>query len=410
MRFLKDTHVKSMLIKIVSSLMIIFVLFVMMQWVELKEIYTAQRLQYQKIVGAIVELDPTLEQAVMEGLFSESKTHEQIGEEILAKYGYTEQVLMKDVLFESHFQKMISLGSVLFLSFCLIAFGFIVWSLSQWIQKLWVLDEVMVQMSEGNLTQIEELNTEGVLGRLYSDLNKLSRSLRIKIIKLDQDRHHLKSLVTDISHQLKTPLSSLQLYQSLLIEEELTEEERLEFLQTNQQSVHKLQQLIESLVQISRLEAGMMTLNPQKMDLKMTLLNAVQAMKSKASLKEIEVILTDFEVRPLYYDAKWTEEALINVLDNAIKYTPTHGRVEIWVNDSINFVQIHIKDNGIGIDVQEFNSIFKRFYRVKGSESLEGSGIGLYLTRKILEKQGGSIMVSSRRGEGSTFSLFLTKL
>ncbi|MDO7204165.1 sensor histidine kinase [Paraclostridium bifermentans] len=98
------------------------------------------------------------------------------------------------------------------------------------------------------------------------------------------------------------------------------------------------------------------------------------------------------------------------MLDNAVKYTNLKGKIDIYVQDTINFMKIDIKDNGIGIDKNEFNNIFKRFYRSEEVQGLEGSGVGLYLSRKILESQGGNIIVSSQKGEGSKFSLFLTKL
>ncbi|MGL5717142.1 MAG: sensor histidine kinase [Paraclostridium sp.] len=107
------------------------------------------------------------------------------------------------------------------------------------------------------------------------------------------------------------------------------------------------------------------------------------------------------------HDSKWTEESIFNVLENAVKYTPDNKNVEIEVSHTINFVRVDIKDKGIGIDKSEYNNIFKRFYRSEEVEEIEGSGVGLYLTRKILEQQGGNIIVSSEKGQGSKFSLFL---
>ena len=126
--------------------------------------------------------------------------------------------------------------------------------------------------------------------------------------------------------------------------------------------------------------------------------------------KNININIEDFEDIEIPHDTKWTEESIFNVLENAVKYSSENKDINVQVSETINFIRIDIKDNGIGIDKSEYNNIFKRFYRSEKVDDIEGSGIGLYLSRKILEKQGGNIIVSSQKEQGSKFSLFLTKV
>ncbi|MFR3499586.1 MAG: sensor histidine kinase, partial [Paraclostridium bifermentans] len=256
----------------------------------------------------------------------------------------------------------------------------------------------------------DDFKEEGIFNIIHSDLNKLSKSINIKIKNLDKEKENIKELVTDISHQLKTPLASLKLYNSLLLEEDLEEEDRTEFLKTSGMSINKLQSLVESLVNISRLETSMISIKKENKNIKATIIKAIESVKPKSINKFISINLNDFDDKIVPHDPKWTEECIFNILDNAVKYTNLKGKIDIYVQDAINFIRIDIKDNGIGIDKNEFNNIFKRFYRSEEVQDLEGSGVGLYLSRKILEIQGGNIIVSSQKGEGSKFSLFLTKV
>ena len=177
-----------------------------------------------------------------------------------------------------------------------------------------------------NYTIKDDFKEEGIFNRIYTDLNKLSRSLNLKINNLDKEKESIKELVTDISHQLKTPLASLKLYNTLLIEEELNDEDRMEFLKTNEMSINKLHNLIDSLVNISRLEASMINIKKENKSIKQTLTKAINSIKAKANQKNINIILEDFEDKEIPHDSKWTEESIFNVLENAVKYTNENGR------------------------------------------------------------------------------------
>ncbi|WP_154658895.1 sensor histidine kinase [[Clostridium] dakarense] len=255
----------------------------------------------------------------------------------------------------------------------------------------------------------EKLEEDGIFMSLISRTKDLGKKLDIELNKLNNEKENLKSLITDISHQLKTPLASISLYNSILLEDDISKEDRKTFVIQNEESTKKLHNLIDSLVNISRLESSMIKINPECINIKNTIIKAVKSVYIKAINKNIEINLDEFEDLKVNHDKKWTEEAIFNVLDNAIKYTEDNGNIDIKISQTISYLRIDIKDNGIGINKEELNNLFKRFYRGKEAKDIEGSGVGLYLSRKIVEAQGGSIVASKNIDKGSTFSLLLQK-
>lgn len=224
-------------------------------------------------------------------------------------------------------------------------------------------------------------------------------------LKLEKDK--IKALISDISHQTKTPIANILLYLQLLLEKPLTDENTDYIRQTFIQA-EKLSFLIEALVKISRLETGIISLDPKR-STACDLLKAVELqIKPLADKKSVRV---HFEptVETAVFDRKWTEEALYNILDNAVKYTPSQGHIEVTAVPYELFLRIDIKDTGIGISAQDIDKIFSRFYRSGKVSGYEGVGIGLFLSREIISSEGGYIKVQSKENEGSTFSVFLPR-
>ena len=221
-----------------------------------------------------------------------------------------------------------------------------------------------------------------------------------------KEREKIKSLIADISHQTKTPIANLVLYSELLQEEELSESARANAEAMHQQS-EKLRFLIDSLVKLSRLENGIISLSPQSQMLQPMLQRLVKQYSPIAENKGLSIALNDTDVNAVF-DEKWTAEALANILDNAIKYT-AQGSITLSVSSYEMFARIDISDTGVGIREEELSRIFTRFYRSETVREQEGVGIGLYLVREIVAGQGGYIKVTSTPGEGSTFSVFLPR-
>lgn len=226
--------------------------------------------------------------------------------------------------------------------------------------------------------------------------------------RLKQEEGKTKAMVTDISHQLKNPLASLKMSYELADTGCLTPEEQQSFLRQGLAEILKIEHLLDGFLQVSRLEAGMIHLEPRMAELKDTIVNAVNSIYMKAFQKQISIELNDFPDFRISHDPHWTQEALVNVLDNAVKYSPPGSPVAIRVTPAVSYLFIEVEDEGIGIPTKEYTRIFQRFYRgdIPRVRQEEGTGVGLYLTRKILEEQGGSIRVKRGR-KGTIFQMVL---
>lgn len=223
------------------------------------------------------------------------------------------------------------------------------------------------------------------------------------------EEENTKALITNISHQLKTPLASLKMMWELCEEGEISEEDLKNYFQRSGESVERLTQLTEELMQLSKLENHMIRLKPEANAVKETMVSAVEEMIMKALHKKIEIQMDMQEDMMCRYDPKWTREAFVNVLDNGVKYSKPGTKITIRLQKMHTYGLIEVQDEGIGIKAEEYHKIFGRFYRGTAREvqNQEGAGVGLYLTRKIIENQGGTVSVKSSPGEGSTFRMTL---
>lgn len=270
------------------------------------------------------------------------------------------------------------------------------------------LDRMLSTAIDGGFGEesFDESAPSALESRMARFLNGSARSLR----GVQRQRESIQRLLSDISHQTKTPLANLRLYSSLLMEEELTPRQR-EQAQVILQQSEKLSFLIETLVKLSRLETDVLAVTPKSQPLSPLLERAASQAKAAAEQKGIALQLhlqQQAEMKALY-DLRWTAEALGNLLDNAVKYTPPGGCIQVSATQYELFCRIDVRDNGIGIAEEEQAQIFGRFYRGRQVREQEGLGIGLYLAREIAQKQGGYLKLSSRPGQGSTFSLYLPR-
>lgn len=222
-----------------------------------------------------------------------------------------------------------------------------------------------------------------------------------------EEKEKIETLIADISHQTRTPIANLSLYLELLLEQELPPEARQYATALNEQA-GKLAFLIAALVKMSRLETGILVLKQERGSVDKLLQGVCYQMLPKAEEKGIELILERADEEHFaVFDEKWTEEAVVNIVDNAIKYTHK-GRVTLRICPFELFCCIQVSDTGMGIPEEEHTKIFARFYR-GATAGTEGVGIGLYLAREILTGEGGYIKVSSCPGKGSVFSVYLPR-
>lgn len=251
----------------------------------------------------------------------------------------------------------------------------------------------------------------GIHSQIVEQLERLGCAFCVIREQLEEEKERTRELVTDISHQIKTPVSAVAVSLELIEDDKVTAEEKKEFLVRAQQEVKKLNDLLESLFKLSKMERGMIVLRPEEASLKETLIRAVNGVYLKANEKKIEIEFEEFSDIRLCHDVKWTAEAFANVIDNAVKYSPESSCIKIRVEPYVSYVEVEVEDEGIGVEKKEYANIFKRFYRGREAEKSvkEGAGVGLYLVRKILEEQGGSVRVLSSGKQGSVFQMVLPK-
>lgn len=277
-------------------------------------------------------------------------------------------------------------------------------------QMLRNLEEYLSRLQKGGFRQIPDYE------KAPEDWMKVWESVRELDIyfehlkkRLEEEEKSTKALITDISHQLKTPFASLRMCHELVMSEKISAEEKKEFQEQELREIGKLELLISELVNLSRLEKHMIELHPVPSGVRETIAEAVSRVYLKARKKEMELQVEMEEDFTVVHDVKWTVEALVNVLDNAVKYSDLRSTVTVRVCELVKNVLIEVKDEGIGIPTDELVKIYHRFYR--GSEAKkqvkEGAGVGLYLSRMILEREGGTISAKRGKEKGTVFQITL---
>lgn len=272
------------------------------------------------------------------------------------------------------------------------------------------LDEMLEAANTGEF-QVGDYD-ESKLSRLEVKWKRFLETSALSKKKLESEQNKIKELVSDISHQTKTPLSNILLYAQIL-EEKVNDEELKPIVRQVKEQSEKLSFLIQSLVKTSRLESEVLVLTPRRQKIYSVLAEVVYAAEQKADEKQIVLNLKageDAKEVSAVFDRKWTAEALDNLVDNAIKYSKPKGTVTISMTEYEMFLAIQIMDDGIGIKEEEQAQIFGRFYRGKEVSEEKGVGIGLYLVREIAARQGGYVKVNSVYGKGSIFSFYIPRI
>ena len=271
------------------------------------------------------------------------------------------------------------------------------------------LCETIDNMLDGVPAPPQVYEEENLFYKINHRLVRLYEVMRENRESVAKERADLQELISDISHQVKTPIANLQMVNATLLEQPLTEEKRREFLQAANGQLEKLDFLMQAMIKTSRLETGVISLDRKVQPIYDTMAAALGGILLNAEKKNIHVNVECPSDVLLAHDKKWTSEALFNILDNAVKYTSAGGTIRVSVQSWELYVKIDIADSGKGIMDSRQGMIFKRFYREEEVHDVEGIGIGLYLAREIITMQGGYIKVTSAVGSGSTFSVFLPR-
>lgn len=265
------------------------------------------------------------------------------------------------------------------------------------------LDDLIAERRPEAYFPYEDTLTARIQGKFMQYYDLMSEGRR----QSRQDKQVIQELVSDISHQVKTPIANLQMFMGILQSHELSVEKRGEFLGTMAGQINKLDFLLQSLIKMSRLETGTFTLHVEKANLYDTIAQALNGIWARAEAGKITLSVECDHSITARHDVKWTAEALGNLLDNAVKYTPVGGSISIRVRPWQFYTRVDIEDTGMGFPEEQCNEVFKRFWRSEAAAAKEGVGLGLYLAQKIVTRQRGYISVRSAVGVGSVFSVYL---
>lgn len=252
-----------------------------------------------------------------------------------------------------------------------------------------------------------DVDEDTLLSKVQMKLRRLEEITAAAARKSEARERKVQEIISDLSHQLKTPVANIIMYCDTAMNPVITEEERAKCMAVLKDQVGKLDFLVQAMIRMSRLEQNIISLHPDTVPLRNLLDRALQSIRGKAAEKKISLEMLCDEDVILLCDEKWTAEALFNVLDNAVKYSLSGSRVAVRCERLEIYTKIEIKDEGIGISPEHAADVCKRFFREEKAAKTEGIGIGLYLTREILEKEKGYLKIRPGERAGTAVSVYL---
>ena len=271
-------------------------------------------------------------------------------------------------------------------------------------------ENIIKDYIDGNYTVHLPQSNEGNIYQLLASVDQLATMLQAENDTEQKTKEFLKNTISDISHQLKTPLSALQIYQEIIENEPDNPETVKEFSFKSGTALRRIEQLIQSMLKITRIDAGSIYFEKSNYSIPNILSHAISELTTRANNEKKEIVINGDLEQMLYCDIEWTGEAIGNIVKNALDHTDVGGKITISWERTPAMIRIFITDNGHGIAQEDIHHIFKRFYRSKNTSDSQGIGLGLPLAKAIVEGQGGILSVQSERLQGTTFTLsFLTE-
>lgn len=271
-----------------------------------------------------------------------------------------------------------------------------------------VMETAVSQITEyisGNHEARIDCDEEGEVYRLFHEVNSLVSILNAHVEQERRSKQFLKNTISDISHQLKTPLAALNIYNGLLQGEAVDVPEIQEFTSLSEKELDRINTLVQNLLKITKLDAGSIVLEKKPEDVAEMMNDVELRFSYRAEQEQKKLVLFGEEDIFLSCDRDWILEAVDNIVKNAMDHTKSGDTIEIKWRKSASIVQIQIKDNGSGIHPEDLHHIFKRFYRSRFSKDQQGIGLGLPLAKMIIEAHNGTIEVNSELGKGTMFTI-----
>lgn len=341
-------------------------------------------------------------------ILSEIINNEGISEdaiELLKSYGYHSEIsLAANDLAQYLYKRIIGVFSIVFILFISILYILFMFELKKIYKIIDNVSNNIKHMSTGEYRSLDSHYTEGDIAVMISSLNYMGERVNNSIAKLQNERENLKDFLSDISHQLKTPLASLVMFNDLLKDnEEMLYKDRLIFLEKSEEQLIRMEWLIMNLLKVGRLEAGAIVFKEENILLKDTIDLSISSLREMANKKNQSLTISGDLDCYLVHDKEWLAEALTNIIKNSIEHTQEEGKININISRGPIITKIIIEDNGEGIPKDMQDKIFKRFYKGENNTNPTSIGIGLSLSKSIIEKLNGEIKLISEEGKGSKF-------
>lgn len=354
------------------------------------------------LVGNILKNHPELEEEIINELVLNNDTYDY-GVKILNKYGLDDPKYFDYLKLNNELKQNIILTNILFIIilFMLVSITYLIFIKNQY-RKINKIDKYMNKILNNDYSLDIRDYVEGDISTLKNDVYKMTIKLKEQTELSIKDKKYLEETLADISHQIKTPLTSMYVINDILSDNDLDKKSQIEFLNKNRNQLERIEWLVTTLLKISRLDSGMVTLKRDNINIKDLIKKTIEPIKIMAELKNI-LIETNVETSNFYLDFNWTLEALTNILKNACEHTHNNGSIKIEVNENPLYLNIKIIDNGVGISESDKKHIFDRFY--KGKTNKDSIGIGLNMAKKIINLQNGEIECISKINEGTTFDI-----
>lgn len=405
---------KNVRLQVIITVIILMVLILMSQFTIFKMVddYKKVMISHDNAVAGYLSNNGVDNIKIVQA-FIEQKTDDDIvsGSTLLSNSGYKESIkssLLPEI--EQFYQKyaclvlVITVGVSLTLLAGLLKFA---WKRDKQLEEA---EEKIHLFMDGNIDIRLEDNAEGNISRLFATVNEMATSLTTHINKEKQSGVLLKDTIADISHQLKTPLAALQMYNEIIIAENTRNKVVEDFTIKVARELTHIENLIQSLLKLAKLDAGAIELDKRVYKMKDFLEECKNGFITRAKLEDKTICLQCEKNTLFCFDKIWLGEAVNNIVKNALDHTMSGNQIEISCEETIIATEIIVKDNGSGIHPDDIPHIFKRFYRSRYSQNPQGVGIGLALTKAIIERHGGTITVKSKLGNGSSFDLLFPKL
>ncbi len=409
MRILSNPEIKKYNISIIALFLITIILSIFVNTLNLNIIKADVIQNNQAIVGNIVSKYPELEKDIV-SVITQAKNKENIdlGAKVLQKYNYDSSTnLSQEPIVQNNIYKMLKIN-ILFITFvfiCLITISF--YFFIKIYRDIKDMTDYVYHSSEGREYEMKNKNQEGQIGILKTEIMKMTTVLKEKVALLHSEKIFLNDTISDISHQLKTPMTSLMLLTDLMYND-LDKEKKIEFLDRTNAQLSRMDWLIKSMLKLSKLEAKVIDFKTDKVNINELIKRSISPLLVPIELRNISLNINGDKEASYTGDIEWSSEALSNIIKNCIEHTKEGGTLDITYEENPIYSEIIIKDNGEGIDKDDIQNIFKRFYKGKNSKS-DSVGIGLAMAKSIIESQNGDIYVKSKKNRGSEFHITFHK-